>query len=78
VIFRNRGSMIEVSVPSAWTGHLNPDVYHDARKIAVGWDVRQIERQWRTWLGKKGEAPRSPERSFLGFCKSWQNKRGRP
>ena len=78
VIFRNRGSMIENSGLAPWGGNLDPDVYHDARQIAPGWDVREIERQWRDWLGSKSEAPRSPERSFLGFCKTWQNKRGRP
>lgn len=78
VVFRNRGSMIENALPASWGGHLDSDVYQDARRIAPGWDVREIERRWREWLGKKGEVPRHPERSFLGFCKTWQTRHGQP
>lgn len=78
VVFRNRGSMIESTQATPWSGLLDPDIYHDARQIAPGWDVREIEKQWREWLGKKRQAPRQPERSFLGFCRTWQNRHGRP
>lgn len=78
VIFRNRGSMIESPQHSVWSGSLDPEVYHEARQIAPGWDVRTIERQWREWLGKKAMTPHQPERSFLGFCRTWKTRHGSP
>lgn len=54
---------------------LDPRVYEDAREAAPGWDVRTIENEWRKWAT---EMPQSPERAFIGFCRSWFEKRGRP
>lgn len=56
-------------------GPLDPDIYHEARKVAPGWDVRNIEREWRGWVKTP---PRDPNKAFLGFCKKWAAKRGRP
>lgn len=54
---------------------LDPDVYEMAREAAPGWDVRNIENEWRAWAT---EVPRNPEMAFLGFCRKWHEKRGRP
>lgn len=54
---------------------LDPEVYEMARTAAPGWDVRYIESEWREWATK---APRNPEMAFLGFCRQWFEKRGRP
>lgn len=75
--FTNRG------VPSRdnaepWQGHMSPDVLHQARQHAPGWDMYYLEGEWRQWLGQKGIAPRSPEKNFVKFCQSWFSKRGRP
>jgi plasmid replication initiation protein len=75
VVFRNRGSVprndpVLVRVPP-----LDPETYHDARTVAPGWDVYELERQWREWIT---EPPTHPDAAFLGFCKKWHAKRGDP
>ena len=60
----------EVNIPP-----LDPEVYDMARSAAPGWDVRMIEAEWRDWAS---EVPRNPEMAFLGFCKKWFERRGRP
>ena len=58
---------------------LAPDIYHEARLAAPGWDVYELERQWRNWLeSTDAEAPRNAEAAFIGFCKKWFGRRGRP
>jgi hypothetical protein len=42
--------------------------YEMARKAAPGWDVYELERQWREWIAKKGE-PRKPDAAFIAFCR---------
>jgi hypothetical protein len=76
VIFRNRGTMHPAEPQTIdFAGPLNPETYHDARTLAPGWDVYLIEREWRTWMT---EPPRDPDAAFLGFCKKWYERRGRP
>ena len=78
VTFRNRGTMLENVVVSAWEGNLDPDAYHDARSAAPGWDIYLLEREWRSWLGSNEIEPKYPARHFIKFCKSWYEKRGQP
>ena len=54
---------------------LDPDVYEMAREAAPGWDVRRIEQEWRQWAT---EVPRNAEMAYLGFCRKWAERRGRP
>ena len=75
VIFHNRGTVPleageQVEIPA-----LDPDIYEMARDAAPGWDVRVIEGEWRSWLR---EQPKNPEMAFLGFCRKWAERRGRP
>lgn len=77
VTFRNRGSMT-ITTAVSWEGNLSPDVFHDARQLAPGWDVHYLESAWRSWLGEQEIEPKHPERHFLKFCKSWFEKRGTP
>ncbi len=69
VVFINRGSMLEDK------GHptypiLDLEVFHDARTAAPGYDVYQLERDWRAWWVDSGcPVLRSPEAAFIGFCK---------
>lgn len=78
VTFTNRGTMHALVEDQSWTGHLDADAYHDARLVAPGWDVREIERAWRNWLGDNEIEPKHPAKHFIKFCKSWYEKRGRP
>lgn len=80
VIFRNRDTM---RAPKAaplplWSGHLDPEIYQEAREAAPGWDIHYIEQEWRSWLADNEITPNRPERHFLKFCQSWFEKRGRP
>lgn len=81
VIFTNRGT-IPVSAGSRSIGaevrELLPDTYHEARLQAPGWDVYELERQWRSWLNQSEvEPPRKPDAAFVGFCRMWSNTKQR-
>lgn len=76
VVFNNRNSMPSATLSdSIVIPPLDGDTYEIARTLAPGWDVRMIEDEWRAWAT---ETPRNPEQAFLGFCKKWHEKRGRP
>ncbi|WP_108485539.1 replication initiator protein A [Oceaniglobus ichthyenteri] len=75
VIFTNRntmspGPLFETHIPS-----LHPDTYDRARQAAPGWDIHGLEAEWRDWVM---EPPRDADRAFIGFCRKWFEKRGRP
>jgi Replication initiator protein A len=58
---------------------LNPDTFAQARQVAPGWDIYYLENAWRSWMREQPTpAPRNPDAAFIGFCKSWFEKRGRP
>lgn len=79
-IFSNRGTLVEKIEPPALLGvRLDPETHHDAKALAPGWDVYYLEQEWRSWMLEGGlDAPRDPDKAFLGFCKRWFEKRGRP
>ena len=76
VVFASRGSVrkrvqeVESTVPP-----LSPETYERARVAARGWDVYQLENEWREWIT---ECPRNPDAAFIGFCRKVFEKRGRP
>jgi len=74
LIFLNRGSVTAVSA-AVHVPALDQEVYEAARGLAPGWDVRMVEQEWRLWLK---EPPRNPEMAFLGFCRKWFERRGKP
>lgn len=74
VVFRNRTAGAKKE-PQLFGPRLDPETYHDARTVAPGWDVHELEREWRDWMT---EPPRHPDAAFIGFCKKWFEKRGRP
>lgn len=58
---------------------LSSAAYEEARSAAPGWDVYFLESEWRSWMADGGlDAPKSPDRAFVGFCRKWFEKRGRP
>ncbi|QDT57091.1 Replication initiator protein A [Caulifigura coniformis] len=71
VLFENRGSMPSLAPASdVRVPLLDPDTYHDARLEAPGWDVYELEREWRSWLAMSGaEPPRNADAAFIGFCR---------
>ena len=54
---------------------LDLDTYEKAKQAAPGWDIHYLEQEWRSWAT---ETPRSADAAFIGFCKKWFEKRGRP
>lgn len=75
VLFRNRGQMPTSAPPPVFVRPLDPEAFHDARTVAPGWDVYELEREWREWMT---EPPLNPEAAFIGFCKKWHARRGDP
>ncbi len=74
--FRSRGTVpSSQGLAPAEVRALNPETYNDARVVAPGWDVYGLEREWRSWIT---EAPYDPNAAFIGFCKKWYERRGRP
>jgi hypothetical protein len=55
---------------------LKDSAYTSARKVAPGYDVHFLEREWRNWLAGKDTLPDNPEGSFVGFCRSYLKKHG--
>ena len=60
-----------------YTGpHLQTATYERAKKAAPGWDVYELERQWREWIAKKG-LPEKPDAAFIAFCRNKFNRENR-
>jgi hypothetical protein len=47
---------------------LPTSAYEEAKKAAPGWDVYELERQWREWMKGK-PVPKNPSGAFVNFCK---------
>tara|TARA_R110002049_G_scaffold309101_1_gene516871 strand:+ start:10920 stop:11981 length:1062 start_codon:yes stop_codon:yes gene_type:complete len=80
VVFENRGTipLTTGSSGSNTVPPLLPDTYHQARLAAPGFDVYELERQWRSWMEMSGaEPPRKPDAAFVGFCRKWCERRKR-
>lgn len=67
-VLLNEEPNARISVPP-----LNPDTYEKGREAAPGWDIHYLEREWRDWMK---ERPKRPDSAFIGFCRSWYEKRG--
>lgn len=83
VIFQNRGTMQSSAEQSNIAVYgmirLSPDTLSEARHAAPGWDIYMLEGEWRAWMADGGlDAPKNADKAFLGFCRRWFEKRGRP
>jgi len=75
VVFRNRGTMHKKENNGQKVlALLSPDVYEKARQAAPSWDIHYLEQEWRNWIK---EAPKHPDKAFIGFCRKWFETRGR-
>lgn len=80
IIFTNR-RMEDVKSHSTFfpTIRLDLDTYQEARRAAPGWDVYYLEQAWRSWMLDGGlDAPKNPDKAFIGFCTKWFERRGSP
>lgn len=51
--------------------------YEQARKVAPGWDIYELERQWREWMQGK-PTPKNIAGAFVNFCKAKAKRQGTP
>lgn len=78
VTFTNRGTLLASEIvddPTLPVVRLSPDAHEKAKAVAPGWDVYVLEQEWRGWMT---EAPRNADAAFIGFCRKWFERRGRP
>ncbi len=75
VVFTNRATMSPALPLEGFVPPLKPETYDHARRVAPGWDVHYLEREWRDWVV---EPPRDADSAFVGFCRKWFEKRGNP
>ena len=77
VVFHSRASMQKViqRLPPQFTGYISGDGYEEAKLVAPGWDVYYLEREWREWIT---EPSRNVDAAFVGFCRKWSERRGKP
>ena len=76
VIFENRRTARLGDSPSRAGCLISGEGYERARAVARGWDVYAIESEWRVWMADKGmDPPKNPDRAFVGFAKTWAEKR---
>lgn len=54
---------------------LKSETYDQAREAAPGWDIHGLEQEWRSWMT---EPPRNADAAFIGFCRKWFERRGKP
>jgi plasmid replication initiation protein len=84
LIFTNRNTMPldrlkAVEASKSIIGRLSDDIYDRARAIADGWDIYHVAQCFGAWWVKIGKPEiKSADALFLKFCKTWQEKNGRP
>jgi len=52
---------------------LSTSAFEKAREVAPGWDVYELEQQWREWITGKPD-PHNPDKAFVGFCRQRYRK----
>lgn len=77
VTFTNRNRKSPINENQDAFLFLKPETVEKARAAAPGWDVYQLEREWREWSAKK-EPPKRPDAAFVAFCRRRFQTQGRP
>ncbi len=78
VTFLNRSAVQALPSPAEFP-RLDAETYHDARLVAPGYDVYQLERAWQSWWWESGQpALHDPDKAFLSFCKSRSERKPNP
>ena len=77
VVFINKGTMHKKPEAVVMV-RLKAETYEEARILAPSWDVYHLEQEWRDWMDMGGlDAPKNPDKAFLGFARAWFERRGR-
>jgi hypothetical protein len=54
---------------------LDPEIFHDAKSVAPGYDVYALYEQWVSWWHDSGKPDlHNPGAAFIGFCKKRHEK----
>jgi plasmid replication initiation protein len=69
VIFRPKAEEAVVALPLQALRLRKPDTHDQARRLALGWDIYNLEDEWRSWVHDKAIAVKDPDKHFLSFCK---------
>jgi len=73
VRFQKRSSLLaKPKAEPEWTSAppLDPEVFHDAKTVAPGYDVYVLYEEWVSWWHDMGKPDlKSPAAAFIGFCK---------
>jgi plasmid replication initiation protein len=80
VRFVNRKSMKPLPSPDKTLFYtLDPETYNDARIVAPGYDVYNLEQEWRNFWVESGKPElKNPDAAFIGFCKSRHSRNPHP
>jgi plasmid replication initiation protein len=79
VIFRNRMSWQSPQDNNVHYPVLDPEAYHDAKLVAPGYDVYELEQQWRDWWVDNGMVELTyPGKAFVNFCKKHYQRNPNP
>jgi plasmid replication initiation protein len=77
VTFTNRRKRIAPKERQSRAPLLRTQTYENAKRVAPGWDIYLLEREWQEWSAGKG-VPLNPDAAFIGFCKQRFRRQGRP
>ena len=72
-----RASMEEVKETNAFV--MTPEVLHDVRQVAPGWDPFLLREKWQSWMSdNEVDPPRDAQKAFVGFCRRFFEQHGAP
>lgn len=75
VVFLNRETLTP-SLPEDAFPQLSPETFHDARIVAPGYDVYELEQEWRSfWVDSGMPQLHNADKAFVAFCKSRAKRR---
>lgn len=69
VVFRPKAEEAIVALPLQALRLRKLDTHAQARCIAPGWDIYNLEDEWRSWVHDKAIEVKDPDKHFLSFCK---------
>jgi hypothetical protein len=48
---------------------ISSEARSEARKLAPGWDIHELEKDWREWNEAQDNVIKDADRAFLAFCR---------
>lgn len=55
---------------------ISSEARDEARKLAHGWDIRELENEWREWNEAQDNVVKDPDRAFIAFCRKRGTHKG--